>query len=104
MFFVLHNFCEINKEVIKPSYVVAIKKFDLGLQPATFTGYTVNNNELHGKNVYVRKQPLIGVLYERCSCRLIELEIEVFLYYLTSLVKLLQLAKWRVLLVQQYTE
>ena len=73
MLFVLRNFCEINKEVIKPSYVVAIKKFDLGLQPATFTGYTVNNNELHGKNVYVRKQPLVGVLYERCSWRLIEL-------------------------------
>ena len=34
------------------------------------------------------------------SWRLIEWEIEVFLYYLKFLVKLLQLAKWRVLPVQ----
>ena len=47
--FVLHNFCEINKEVINQSYVAAAKKFDLEFQPATFTGYAVNNNELHGK-------------------------------------------------------
>ena len=55
--FVLHNFCEINKEVINPSYVEVANKFDLEFQPSTFTGYSVNNNELHGKkirNVYVK--------------------------------------------------
>ena len=55
--FVLHNFCEINREVINQSYVEAAKKFDLEFQPSTFTGYSVNSNELHGKkirNVYVK--------------------------------------------------
>ena len=55
--FVLHNFCEINKEVTNPSYVEAAKKIDLEFQPATFTGYAVNNNEFYGKkirNVYVK--------------------------------------------------
>ena len=32
-------FCEINKEVINPSYVEAAKKFDLEFQPSTLTGY-----------------------------------------------------------------
>ena len=55
--FVLHNFCEINKEVINSSYVEAAKKFDLEFQLSTFTGYSVNNNKLHGnkiRNVYVK--------------------------------------------------
>ena len=55
--FVLHNFCKINKEVINSSYVEAAKKFDLEFQPSTFTGYSVNNNKLHGnkiRNVYVK--------------------------------------------------
>ena len=55
--FVLHHFCEINNEVINPSYAEAAKKFDLEFQPSTFTGCSVNNNELHGKkirNVYVK--------------------------------------------------
>ena len=55
--FVLHNFCEINKEVINPNYVEAAKRFDLEFQPSTFTGYAVNNNKLCGKkirNVYVK--------------------------------------------------
>ena len=42
--FVLHNFYEINKEVINPSHVEAAKKFDLEFQPSTFTGYAINNN------------------------------------------------------------
>ena len=49
--FVLHNFCEINKEVMNPSYVGVAKKFDLEFQPATFTEYAVNTNELHGKKI-----------------------------------------------------
>ena len=55
--FVLHNFYKINKEVINPSFVEAAKKFGFEFQPPTFTGYAVNNNELHGKkirNVYVK--------------------------------------------------
>ena len=50
-YFVLHNFCEINKEVMNPSYVGVAKKFDLEFQPATFTEYAVNTNELHGKKI-----------------------------------------------------
>ena len=49
--YLLHNFCEINKEVINPSYVEADKKFDLEFQPATCTWYSVNNNELNGKKI-----------------------------------------------------
>ena len=55
--FVLHNFCEINKEVMNPSYVGVAKKFDLEFQPAAFTEYALNTNELHGKkirNVYAK--------------------------------------------------
>ena len=55
--FALHNFCEINKEVIKPRYLEAAKKFDLDFQSATavnntqITGSAVNNKELHGKKI-----------------------------------------------------
>ena len=50
-------YCETNEKVINPSYVEAAKKFDLEFQPATCTGYAVNNNEVHGKktrNMYVK--------------------------------------------------
>ena len=36
---------------MNPSYVGVAKKFDLEFQPATFTEYAVNTNELHGKKI-----------------------------------------------------
>ena len=48
--FVLHNFCEINREVINQSYVEAAKKFDLEFQPSTF-----KDTQLIGTNYMERK-------------------------------------------------
>ena len=48
--FVLHNFCEINREVINQTYVEAAKKFDLEFQPSTF-----KDTQLIGTNYMERK-------------------------------------------------
>ena len=49
--FILHNFCEINKESINKQRVAEALKYDAEFQPASQGSYHVNNNEGKGKLV-----------------------------------------------------
>ena len=50
--FILHNFCEINKESIRKERVIMVIDYDKDLQPSTATSrYLSNSNEAEGIRV-----------------------------------------------------
>ena len=55
--FVLHNFCEMHKELIHQNDVSNALKNDAQFQPQIRGNYTINNNEGNGKairNIFVK--------------------------------------------------
>ena len=49
--FILHNYCEINNDVIANSRVEEAQRFDANFQPIPSTCHGVNNNEAGGKEM-----------------------------------------------------